>query len=68
MKLTPSLTPYSSIVGGGLVLSSEDKRHQFIVNFMGTSSDITREESDQLSRQIADLIDKAGGLVIDDRK
>lgn len=43
--------PFSSVVGGGLTLKTIDGRAAFIVNFMGTTQGITKEESVALSDQ-----------------
>ena len=52
MKLTCKDIPYSSIVGGGLTLVDDDGRARFIVNFMGTTAGITKEETAALRDQI----------------
>lgn len=56
MKLTAKTVPYSSVVGGGLMLCDETGRARFIVNFMGATEGITKEETAALSRQFASFI------------
>lgn len=51
MKLTAKEVPYSSIVGGGLMLTDESGRAAFQVMFMGTTNGITKEQTAALSRQ-----------------
>jgi hypothetical protein len=58
VKLTTDIVPYSSIVGGGLILKKMDGRAGFLVNFIGTSEGITKEETGALSAQFA-LLDLA---------
>jgi len=53
VRLTADQVPYSSIVGGGLVLKRMDGRAGFIVNFIGTTEGITKEETAALSEQFA---------------
>lgn len=53
MKLTPKITPYSSVVGGGLMLCDEAGRARFIVTFLGTTDGITKTENDALAEQFA---------------
>lgn len=45
MKLTAKEVPYSSIVGGGLMLIDESGRAAFQVMFMGTTNGITKEQT-----------------------
>lgn len=66
MKLKAKLVPYSSIVGGGLTLTDDAGRAAFIVNFIGTTAGITKEETEALSRQFAAFI-AAYGLEVPDR-
>lgn len=67
MKLTAKVTPYSSVVGGGLTLTDEHGRPCFIVNFMGTTRGITKAENDALTKQFAAFIEEHG-LDVPDRK
>lgn len=67
MKLLAEEVPYSSVVGGGLTLIAEDRSIGFIVNFMGTSKGITREETAALAKQFATWVNERG-LEIPDRK
>lgn len=53
MKLTPKVTPYSSVVGGGLMLCDETGRARFMVLFTGTTDGITKEENNTLAEQFA---------------
>lgn len=66
MKLRAKKVPYSGIVGGGLMLTTEGGAAAFIVNFMGTTRGITREQSDALAEQIEALIN-AHGLFVPER-
>lgn len=60
VKLSAVNVPYSSIVGGGLVLKKMDGRAGFIVNFIGTSEGITKEETAALSEQFAWFVQTYG--------
>lgn len=60
MKLTCKDIPYSSIVGGGLTLVDGDGRVRFIINFMGTTAGITKEETGALRDQIGAWIREYG--------
>lgn len=51
VKLFADVVPYSSIVGGGLVLKQVDGRAGFIINFMGTTEGVTKEETAALTEQ-----------------
>jgi hypothetical protein len=59
---------YSSVVGGGLQLAEKDGRTAFLVSFLGTTQGITKTETEELTNQIVDLIEKAGGLLISPRE
>lgn len=63
VKLVSSITPYSSIVGGGLTLRRIDGRAGFIVNFIGTSEGITPEETAALSAQFEWFVSNFGCAV-----
>jgi hypothetical protein len=67
MKLHAQEVPYSSIVGGGLTLIAEDKSAAFIVNFMGTTKGITKEETRALATQFAAWVNERG-LEVPDRE
>ena len=54
MNLTAKLTPYSSVVGGGLQIVDEKGRARFIVALMGTTDGISKEQNDELSKRLAD--------------
>lgn len=60
IRLTAKPVPYSSIVGGGLTLSMKDGRAGFIVNFIGTSDGITKEETAALSERFAWFVNEFG--------
>jgi len=60
MKLKAKQIGYSSIVGGGLLLVDEAGAGQLIVNFMGTTKGISKEQYLALSEQIGKLINQAG--------
>lgn len=57
MKLRAIRIPYSSVVGGGLQLIDDKTRTaRFVVNIMGTTAGITREENDAISHALATAI------------
>lgn len=60
MRLKPKQVPYSSIVGGSIVLEDEAGRGRFMVMFCGTTEGITKDESKALQERIAALIDEYG--------
>lgn len=60
MKLKAKIVPYSSVVGGGLMLTSEDGAAAFILNFMGPAKGITKEQTDAMAKQIAVWINEKG--------
>jgi len=60
VKLTTDIVPYSSIVGGGLVLKEMGGKAAFIVNFIGTMQGITKEETQALSLQFAWFVNTFG--------
>jgi hypothetical protein len=66
-RLSGREIPYSSIVGGGLTLLDEKGRAAFIVNFIGTTEGITKEETQALTRQFLWYLDKIGGLEVPER-
>jgi hypothetical protein len=59
---------YSSVVGGGLQLAEKEGPVAFLVSFLGTTQGITKKETEELTTQIVDLIEKAGGLLISPRE
>lgn len=63
MKLKSKIVRYSSVVGGGLMLTDERGAAMFIVNFMGASKGISKAQSEALSEQIDALIN-ANGLSV----
>lgn len=60
MKLTSKPIPYSSIVGGGLVLLDENGRGRFQIAFFGTTDGISKEQTESLIKQIGGYINKHG--------
>jgi hypothetical protein len=60
VKLTSKIVPYSSNVGGGLVLLDEIGRAVFQVAFMGTTQGITKEQTAELSRQFDWYVNELG--------
>lgn len=66
MKLKAKALPHSSIVGGGLTLCDDAGRARFIVNFMGTTEGITKDETASLTQQFRSFIDEHG-LEVPDR-
>lgn len=51
VRLAADIVPYSSVVGGGLMLKKMDGSAGFIINFMGASQGITKEETAALAEQ-----------------
>lgn len=51
VKLVANAVPYSSVVGGGLTLTELNGKAAFIVNFIGTTQGITKEEIAALTAQ-----------------
>lgn len=66
MKLLAKRTPYSSVVGGGLMLTDETGRARFMVIFTGTTEGIEKNENDALAEQFAKFIEQHG-LVVPER-
>lgn len=60
VRLAAKPVPYSSIVGGGLTLVKKDGSAGFIVNFIGTSEGITKEETAALSERFAWFVNEFG--------
>lgn len=60
VRLAADLVPYSSIVGGGLMLKEMSGKAAFIVNFIGTTQGITKEETRALSEQFAWFVNTFG--------
>lgn len=63
MKLTSKIVPYSSIVGGGLMLMNESGHAAFIVSFRGTTDGITKQETKELTDQFNRWIAEYGLIV-----
>lgn len=60
MKLKAKSIPYSGVVGGGLMLTNEDGSASFILNFIGTTKGISKEQTESMSKQIAVWINENG--------
>lgn len=60
MKLKAQKVPYSSTVGGGIVLVDEAGRARFQVAIFGTDSGITKEETASISAALASGIPSDG--------
>jgi hypothetical protein len=60
MKLRAKVVPYSSIVGGGVTLLDEKGAARFILSLRGTTQGIDRQQTEALTKQIADLINANG--------
>ena len=67
MKLHATLVPYSSTVGGGLMLLDRKGQVKFQIMLMGSTEGITKEESDQISDSLCGMIND-NGLEIDLRR
>jgi uncharacterized protein YecA (UPF0149 family) len=67
MKLQARQVPFSSVVGSGLTLYDEKGRAAFIVNFMGTTQGITREQTEAMSAAFTDWVNEFG-LEVPERK
>lgn len=66
MKLKPQITPYSSVVGGGLSLVDEKGAVRFMVAVMGSTNGITAEETATIAQALASGI-PAGGIEVPER-
>lgn len=60
MKLLANIVPYSSIVGGGILLADEKGAARFQIALMGTTAGISKEQNDAICRQLAILINTHG--------
>lgn len=54
MKLKAEKTPYSSVVGGGLTLVDYKGRVRFNVMICGAAEGISKEQDEEISRQLMD--------------
>lgn len=63
VRLSVDVVPYSSVVGGGLMLKRMDGRAAFLVNFIGTTEGITKEETTALVNQFAWFMHTYGAFV-----
>jgi hypothetical protein len=52
MKLTANKTPYSSVVGGGVMLTDETGKAVFNVMICGTTNGISKEQDAEISERI----------------
>lgn len=66
MKLKAKITPYSSIVGGGVTLFDEAGRVQFQIAILGVAG-ITKEQSTAISAHIVKAMD-ADPLTLPDKE
>lgn len=64
-KLTATTVPYSSVVGGGVLLRGGQRNFQIML--IGTTNGITKEETEAMSTRIAALIN-LHGLEVPERK
>jgi len=60
MKLQGKPMPYSSIVGGGMMLLDAQGRARFQLAFRGTDEGISREQCEALATQLSALINTHG--------
>lgn len=63
VSLSALTVPYSSVVGGGLTLRAINGRAAFIVNFIGTTEGITKEETAALAKQFEWFVSTYGCAV-----
>jgi hypothetical protein len=66
MRLKAEKVPYSSVVGGGLVLTDETGRARFQVAIFGTDKGITKEETAAIGAALANGI-PVDGIEIQER-
>ena len=60
MKLKAKMVPYSGVVGGGLLLTSEGGSAAFMLHFVGTTKGVTKEQTDAMATQLATWINERG--------
>lgn len=65
MKLKLERTPYSSVVGGGLLLVDEAGRPRFQLALIGTTNGITKEETAAIADAFAAAMPE--GIDVPDR-
>lgn len=63
IRLTADIVPYSSIVGGGLVLKKLNGQACFILNFIGTTEGVTKSETVALAQQFSWFVNTYGVYV-----
>jgi len=60
MKLKAQAFPYSSIVGGGVMLLDEKGAAAFQIGLRGTTKGISKEQSDLITMRLVELINRCG--------
>lgn len=60
MKLKAEAFPYSSIVGGGVMLLNERGAATFQIGLRGTTKGITKEQTEAITRRLVELINRCG--------
>lgn len=60
MKLKAQIVPYSSIVGGGVLLLDERGAAVFQIGLRGTSRGITKEQTEIITTRLVELINRCG--------
>lgn len=60
IKIHALVTPYSSVVGGGVQLLDTHGRPRFLLAPIGTTDGITKEENRAIANRIAELINQHG--------
>lgn len=60
IKLFAESTPYSSVVGGGVMLTDNIGRAKFQIMLIGTTNGITKEQNDHMAARLKELINKHG--------
>lgn len=60
MKLKAKLVPYSSVVGGGILLTDENGAARFQIILVGTTKGINKEQNDAICNQLKIIIDEHG--------
>jgi hypothetical protein len=60
VKLKAQAFPYSSIVGGGVLLLDEKGAAVFQVGLRGTTKGISKEQTDAITARLVELINRCG--------
>lgn len=63
MRLVAKRVPYSSVVGGGVMLTDETGTARYQIMLIGTTQGIDKETTDQIADRIVELI-QANGLEV----